>query len=153
MKIYQSSITEKENSVIFSDYINIDNYSYIGNKLSLVDIMSIFKLISPTLININGNIYLKEHFDGYSQDENNRFDNSPKGKEKYINNFAITDLFYFSNDQKSRDKELQITLGEKILMFWKIRLTDLFPNIEFEFILSENGLYDESDVCITFCQK
>lgn len=34
-----------------------------------------------------------------------------------------------------------------------MKLYYLFPDKKFDFVLSENGLFDESDICITFYQS
>ncbi len=82
----------------------------------------------------------------------NNFDNSTSGKEKYINNISISDVFYFSEDDQSKEKEVQMEIGSYILEFWKMRLLYLFPQKKINFLISENGLFDESGVCITFYQ-
>lgn len=126
--------------------------SYIGYTLSSEQILFLLKVMSPDFIEINDNIYLLSNFNGYD-DEENRFDNTPQGKEKYINNISISDLFYFSEDIKSHELEVQKKIGLYILEFWKMRLYYLFPDKKFDFILSENGLFDESGICITFSQN
>ncbi|WP_294247568.1 hypothetical protein [uncultured Chryseobacterium sp.] len=125
--------------------------SYIGNILSVEQILIVMKSMSPDFIEINGNIYLKSNFESYGSD-NNRFEYSQKGKEKYINTISISDVFYFSSDKETHKKEVQKKIGLYILEFWKIRLNFLLPDKNFEFMLFEDGLYDESGVCITFNQ-
>lgn len=125
---------------------------YIGYTFSIEQILFLMKAISPDFIQINGNIYLLSNFNGYSHDDKNRFDNTPQGKERYINNISISDLFYFSQDIQSHEPEAQKKLGLYILEFWKMRLYYLFPDKKFDFIVSENGLFDESGICITFSQ-
>lgn len=143
MKIHKGII--KENDLEY-------DLAYIGYALTIEQIVFIMKAMSPDFIEINGNIYLLPHFKGYGENDENRFDNTPQGKEKYINNISISDMFYFSEDSKSHELEAQKKLGLYMLEFLKMRLYHLFPDKKFYFILSENGLFDESDVCITFCQ-
>ena len=144
MKIHKGIIKEND---LESDL------SYIGYTLTIEQIIFVIKAMSPDFIEINGNIYLLSHFKGYGENDENRFDNTPQGKEKYINNLSISDVFYFSEDPKSHERESQKELGLYMLEFLKMRLYYLFPDKKFDFILSENGLFDESDVCITFCQS
>ncbi|MBP2618384.1 hypothetical protein J2772_003573 [Chryseobacterium jejuense] len=70
-----------------------------------------------------------------------------------MNNISISDVFYFFEDIKPHEPETQKELGLYILEFWKMRLYHLFPDKKFDFILSENGILDESDICITSCQS
>ncbi|MBP2618390.1 hypothetical protein [Chryseobacterium jejuense] len=127
--------------------------AYIGHTLTIEQIVFVMKAMSPDFIEINSNIYLHSNFNGYGEEDGNRFDNTPQGKEKYINNISISDVFYFSEDTKSHKSEAQKELGLYMLEFWKMRLYHLFPDKKFDFILSENGLYDENGICITFCQS
>ncbi len=127
--------------------------AYMGYTLTIEQIVLVMKVISPDFIEIDGNIYLLSHFKGYRENDKNRFDNTPQGKEKYINNLSISDVFYFSEDIKSHEPEAHKKIGLYILEFWKMRLYHLFPDKKFDFILSENGLFDESDICITFYQS
>ncbi|MCS4303072.1 hypothetical protein [Chryseobacterium sp. BIGb0232] len=127
--------------------------AYIGYTLTIEQILFVMKAMSPDFIQINDNIYLLSHFKGYGENEENRFDNTPQGREKYINNLSISDVFYFSEDIKSHEPEAQKKIGLYVLEFWKMRLNYLFPDKDFDFTLSENGLFDESGVCITFCQS
>lgn len=126
--------------------------SYIGNILSFEQILILMKSMSPDFIEINGNVYLKSNFESYGSD-NNRFEDSQNGKEKYINNISISDMFYFSSDEETQKEEVQKKIGIYILEFWKMRLNFLLPDKNFEFLLFENGIYDESGICITFNQK
>ncbi len=141
--------------IIYNGIIEKSNFetdiSFVGHVLSIEEILYLMKSLSPDFVEVNDNIYLLSNYKSCGT-ENNRFDNSKQGKEKYINTISISDVFYFSEDQQSHNRSVQIDIGNFILQFWKMRLLYLFPNKEFEFILSENNLFDESGVCITFCQ-
>lgn len=143
MKIYSGII--KENN------LELD-LAFIGSSLSIEQILFLMKSLSPDFVEIDNQIYLHSNYNSYETDIN-RFDNTSQGKEKYINNISISDIFYFSEDYNSQEKEIQKEIGLYILDFWKMRLFFLFPEKNFDFILSENGLFDESGICITFSQS
>lgn len=151
MKIYKGALSQDEILRNFKDYSSSDFFSsYILNNLSIYDMLAIMGFLFPEFIFINDRIYLYQNYLSYDKNEENRFDNSNKGREMYINNTCITDLFFLKDNYF--DKDLQRELGDKILKFWEIKLNRDFPNFKFDLLLFENGLYDESDVCITFCQ-
>ncbi|UZT97646.1 hypothetical protein ODZ84_21120 [Chryseobacterium fluminis] len=142
MKIY--------NGIIKENNLELD-LAFIGHILSIEQILFLMKSLSPNFVEKEDQIYLLSNLQGYGSDMNN-FDNSTSGKEKYINNISISDVFYFSEDDQSKEKEVQMEIGSYILEFWKMRLLYLFPQKKFNFLISENGLFDESGVCITFYQ-
>ena len=125
--------------------------SYIFNNLSVKDILSIMLILNPDFIEIDNKIYIYNNYLDYDQNDYNRFEQSNNGKEKYINNICITDLFFLKEDYYN--KEVLLILGKKILEFWKLKLNSDFQNIKFDFFIYEEGVYDENGVCITFCQK
>lgn len=94
MKIYKGIIEENNLEV---------DLSYIGYTLSIEQILVLMKAMSPDFVEINDNIYLLSNYKGYGTAEN-RFDNSKQGKEKYINNISISDVFLFSRDEISQKK-------------------------------------------------
>ncbi|MDV2442534.1 hypothetical protein CMV00_01800 [Elizabethkingia anophelis] len=126
-----------------------DAINYVGHELTIIQIVFLMKCLGPDFIEIDNNIYILSYYKDYGSSIN-RFDNSKEGKEKYINNLSISDMFYFSNDGEFKNQTAQIEKGNYILEFWKMRLQYLFTDKTFEFILYEEGLFDESGVCITF---
>jgi hypothetical protein len=143
MKIYKGII--KKNDLQ-------NDLGVIGFFLEVEQILSLMKCLSPDFVKIENNIYILSNYLGYGTAVN-AFDNTNQGKEKYVNNISISDVFYFSQYEESLYKNNQIDIGNYILNFWRERLYFLFPDKNFEYILSENNLYDENGVCITFCQK
>lgn len=58
-----------------------------------------------------------------------------------------------ADDDASQNNFLLLQFAKVIKCFWGIYLQSLFPDKSFDIELSENGLFDEDGICLTFSQR
>lgn len=84
---------------------------------------------------------------------NTRYGSDIKTLERYVNLFCISDFYLMAADDASQDEFLLHQFANVIKHFWEMYLQNQYPDKLFDIELSENGLFDEDGICLTFSQK
>jgi hypothetical protein len=144
--IVSNSLTEKFPSG-YPATLSLSNY--VANCVGLEGVLACAGLFCPEFIEINGAIYRNENSNGiftpflkYGQDK--------KTLEMVNNVFCFSDFFLLAANEASEDEILVTEFANVLKHFWEQRLKELYPNRTFQFVLSEDGLYDEDGFCMTF---
>ena len=123
---------------------------YVSNCVGLEGVLSCAALFSPDFIEHESSILIGGNIDGGDESKiSTRFGSGKDEIEKYNNLICLSEFFLHAEDEACDDEELVVSFGRVLIHYWKLRLRDLFPLREFEFLL-DNDLFDEDGVCITF---
>ncbi|MBG2876505.1 hypothetical protein I4902_14960 [Proteus alimentorum] len=150
MNIYGSIVSNSLLKKFPSGYpTNVPLTNFVANCVDLEGVLACAGLFCPTFIEINNVIYRKdgadESFKPYEGDGKDK-----KTLEMTNNNFCLSEFFLMAANEASESVELMFKFSIVLEYFWRQRLKELFPEKKFEFIHSENGLFDEDGFCITF---
>ena len=136
-----------------SQYPNKSYFNYVSNQVSLEGFIAVSGMLLPDIIELDGHVFLKENYPSLGGNLSSRFGNDRKTLERYVNLLCLSDFYLLAADEASDDEYWLLKQGEIIRYFWKQRLNELYPEKEFEFELTRDGLFDEDGVCVTFSQK
>lgn len=150
MKIHKSIVSNELIGRFPTSYpLNASLPNFVANCVGLESILACAGLFCPEIIEIDGAIYRSENnnqkfspYEGYGKDK--------KTLEMVNNTFPISDFFLMATDEACEDEILMTEFSEVLKYFWGIRLKSLYPNKTFEFIITDDGLYDEDGFCMTF---
>ncbi len=151
--VYLSDVDTKWIDTFYPGYPYRSYVNYVANFVSIDNFIAVVGLLSPSFIEVNGFIFLKDHYYAKKILNESRFGNDRKTKERYINLFCLSDLYLLAANELSNDKKWQIIQAELIAKFWKQRLKEVFPTKDFEVEVLSDGQFDENEVCVTFSQK
>jgi hypothetical protein len=136
-----------------SQYPKKSFFNYVSNLVGLEGFISVAGVLMPEIIEVEGCIFLSENYPMLKEQLKTRFGDDKKTLERYTNLLNLSEFYLMAADDLSLDESWQFKHGEIIKAFWEKYLNYLFPQIEFEFELTKNGLFDEHGVCLTFSQK
>ncbi|MER5082537.1 hypothetical protein [Providencia stuartii] len=150
MNIYNSIVSDSLLTQFPSCYpANVPLTNFVANCVDLEGVLACASLFCPTFIEIDNVIYRKDGtdkpfkpFEGDGKDK--------KTLEMTNNNFCLSEFFLMAASEASENVELMTKFSSVLEYFWRQRLKELFSEKEFEFIHSENGLFDEDGICMTF---
>lgn len=135
-----------------SRYPNKSFLNYVSNQVGLEGVLAVAGFLAPDLIEKEGGIFLSENFPMLNAGIRTRFGNEVKALERYVNLLCLSDFYLMAADEASQDESLLLELGRIITRFWEMYLTATFPEKRFDIELSNQGLFDEDGICITFSQ-
>lgn len=173
MEIYASKFP-KEALQLFSSSIGSGEYfSYVGNVVSLEKSLAVMGLLYPDFIEREGCVFWRDNAADYipskypmvgmKRDQNGKLTNSTDRAdiERYRNNFAVSQFFAVWEDSPGKsvfrvglsedDYQLCHLFAQQIERYWRIALSENFPNRSFKFEIGDD-LLDEYGVCVTFWQ-
>lgn len=153
MKELKSSIDIDLIEKFPSQYPNRSYFNYVSNQVGLEGFIAVSGMLSPDITEVNEHVFLKENYPSLNGNLSSRFGNDRKTLERYVNLLCLSDFYLMAADEASDDEFWLLKQGEIIKYFWKLHLKELYPKKEFEFELTNNGLFDEDGVCLTFSQK
>ena len=146
--------------------VNEDFFLYVSNKVTLEHALAVIGILTPIFFEKDGCVFWENSVTKqYKKGENTYYFDGKNRKEieRYCNIFVSAGLFQKweeKYDQSIPDEErykndirLSLAFAQAIEKYWRIALKDCFPNKNFEFEISENGIEDEEGVCLTFWQK
>ena len=136
-----------------SQYPNKSFFNYVSNHVGVEGFLSVAGVLAPDLINKDGGIFISENLPMLKGSMTTRFGDDTKTLERYVNLFCVSDFYLMAADEASQDEVLLLKFANVIKYFWTMYLRTLFPDKEFDVELSEQGLFDEDGICITFSQK
>lgn len=136
-----------------SQYPHKSFFNYVSNNVGIEGFLSVAGVLAPSLIEINGGIYNAENLPLLNGNISSRFGSDVKKLERYVNLFCISDFYLMANDEASNNEFLLLHFAKVIKYFWEMYLNNQFPDKLFDIELSENGLFDEDGICLTFSQK
>ena len=150
MKIHQSIVSNELIKQFPTDFpIELSLTNFVANCVGLEAVLACSALFCPEIIEIDGVIYRSENNDQKVY-PNDSYGTDKKTLEMASNVFPISQFFLMEDDKASDDYMLITVFSEVIKYFWNIRLKSLYPNKKFEFIITDDGLYDEDGFCMTF---
>ncbi|HGM9747745.1 TPA: hypothetical protein ACKRC4_001913 [Proteus mirabilis] len=150
MKIHQSIVSNELIKQFPTDFpIELSLTNFVANCVGLEAVLACSALFCPEIIEIDGVIYRSENNDQKVY-PNDSYGTDKKTLEMASNVFPISQFFLMEDDKASDDYMLITVFSEVIKYFWNIKLKSLYPNKKFEFIITDDGLYDEEGFCMTF---
>ena len=174
MQKFTPGLSKKKMRLFSSDIGATEYFSYVGNTVSVEKAIAVMAILTPDFVERDGCIFWvpnAEEYDvvkfpmkGYQRDASGELVASDHRQdiERYRNNFAISQ--FFSRWEKESERSvLMVQAGEKdhelchifalhIERYWRIALSESFPERSFEFEIADN-LLDEYGVCLTFWQS
>ncbi|WP_434677054.1 hypothetical protein J3P77_13010 [Pseudomonas sp. R1-18] len=173
MKSCQGGVSKDLLKLFASDIGSGEFFSYAGNLVSLEQSISVLGLLSPDFIELDGHVFWlpnAQQYDpknfpmtGLVEAEVGVLEQSASRRdvERYKNIFSINQFFSRWEDAPGRaifkvglseeDYRLCHVFAEQIARYWRIALSDCFPEKVFQFEISDD-LLDEYGVCLTFWQ-
>lgn len=136
-----------------SQYPNKSFFNYVSNQVGVEGFLSVAGVLAPTLIEKDNGIFIAENLPMLSGNMNTRFGSDIKTLERYVNLFCVSDFYLMAADDASQDDFLLLQFAKVIKHFWDMYLQNQFPEKLFDIELSENGLFDEDGICLTFSQR
>jgi hypothetical protein len=135
-----------------SQYPNKSFFNYVANKVGLEGFLSVAGILAPSLTEKDNGIFLTENISMLNEQMTTRFGSDIQTVERYVNLFCVSDFYLMASDEASCDQFLLLEFANVIQRSWQIYLQSIFPTKRFNVELSENGLFDEDGICITFSQ-
>lgn len=161
MNIYNGLIKKELLKEFSSYYAGLDSYfNYVGNHVTLEGVLACAGLFSPDFIEIDNRIYLLENLAFKNENEiqqyfslaKNIVGNNPIEIQKYINRLELGNFFLMAKSPALDNDKLFDKFAETIQCFWQQRLTLLFPNRNFDFLIQED-LFGEEGLNLTFYEN
>lgn len=174
MKFYQGNIPKESLNLFVSDIGSGEFFSYVGNLVSLEQVISVLGLLSPDFIEVDGHVFWlpnaqqydpkKNNLKGWVETESGALEQSASRRdvERYRNMFPINQFFGTWEDAPGRpvfkvglseeDYRLCHLFAEQISKHWHRALLNAFPERVFQFEIADD-LLDEYGVCLTFWQR
>ncbi|MFT8700315.1 MAG: hypothetical protein ABF802_04880 [Acetobacter orientalis] len=158
----------------YSDSFGIDDFFlYVSCNVTVEQALSSIAILTPKFFELEGCIFwensqtrnIRKKLNNICLDKENTEEKSEikKRNERYYNIFAIDNFFQkwtlFSNlsisenEKNRRNVKVLLEFAKQIEKYWRLALMDCYPDKTFEFQISENGIFDEKSVCLTFWQK
>lgn len=158
----------------YSDSFGIDDFFlYVSCNVTVEQALSSIAILTPKFFEVEGCIFWeneqtkdikkglkKIYIETESSKEKYKI---KKQNERYCNIFAIDNFFQkwglFSdpsiseNEKNIRNVKVLLEFSKQVEKYWRLALMDCYPDKKFDFEISENGLFDEESVCLTFCEK
>lgn len=174
MRKFSSGLLSEKMRLFSSDIGATEYFSYVGNMVSVEKAIAVMALLSPDFIERDGCIFWRpnaEEYDpekfpmkGYQCDASGELVASDCrwDIERYQNNFTVSQFFAVWEDSPEKsvfkvglsveDYELCHLFAKQIERYWRISLSECFPDRSFEFEIADDIL-DEYGVCLTFWQS
>jgi len=128
-------------------------FNYVSNQVGVEGFLSVAGVLAPTLIEKDNGIFIAENLPMLNGNMNTRFGSDIKTLERYVNLFCVSDFYLMAADDASQDDFLLLQFAKVTKHFWDMYLRNQFPEKLFDIELSENGLFDEDGICLTFSQR
>lgn len=155
-------------------------FNYVSNFVPVKAFFAVAGLLFPKVYEVDDYIFFREYCS--ISKENLKLMELKQDKEtveKRNNLFCCSDIRFGSELNLIPDNYFNINESANALSYWKdgsilvdgiahgneyefalmlehawsAHLSKLYPNKEFVFTISKDGMYGEDGVCITFCQK
>jgi hypothetical protein len=139
-------------------------FAYVSSNLTIEGFFAVAGMLCPDFIELEGHILLAENINALEDNLSSPFGNDKKTIERYINLFSTQEFTFRpvimpqgSNSEsfvvEIPNEQYQLKLVQILNFFWQRRLKELFPNKEFDFEITKEGLFDEDGICLTFSEK
>jgi hypothetical protein len=142
---------------------HVDNFfDFVSNKVNIEGVLSVAGILCPDFILKDEYVFHKINYETFRKyGRNTPYGNDRWIVEKFVNLFCLSDFFYESDGYaqtflvlpNSDNNGLYIEFARVLEFYWHRRLSELFPDREFIFEISEDGILEEDGVCITFYQE
>lgn len=137
-----------------SEYPKKSFFNYVSNIVGVESVLAVAGMFAPELVNEDGCIFLKENYPIIINNNlYDKFGSDTKNLERYVNLFCVSDFYLMAADDASQNDFLLLQFAKVIKCFWGMYLQSQFPDKLFDIELSENGLFDEDGICLTFSQR
>lgn len=173
MKSCRGGISTQSLSLFSSDVGAGEFFSYVGNLVSLEQAIAVIGLLSPDFVEHDGHVFWlptvqqydpqKYMLSGLVEAKTGRLErgSSRRDVERYRNNFSVSQFFsrwesapdrpIFKVGLSEEDYRLCYIFAEQLKKYWRVALSECFPEKKFEFEVADD-LLDEYGVCLTFWQ-
>lgn len=174
MMRFQLGLSKEVMRLFASDIGATEYFSYVGNLVTVEKCIAVMAILTPDFIEREGCIFWRSNADeydpakfpmeGYKRDASGKLMPSDHRRdiERYRNNFTVSQFFSLwegtpgkpvsSISLSEEDYKLCHIFAQQIERYWRVALSECFPDRSFEFEITDD-LLDEYGVCLTFCQN